>query len=400
MVEVTWDGQLLACEILRLSDDHSDLLFLQRALTTKPKATSATDSKVLQIARETTKSKKVSAAKGTAEVDPRSSRKRSKSKERNVPAPKKTATGRKAASVIARFCEEEEGDPSSQKLTTGGDEEALQIKDRADPGKKDRMASHGEDLAESDKESLEVDSVQMPYFPEVTFLSANSSCTMDDTPDIAAAGASCKRSMLIDDPIPSPVWQTSTPLHRVSSTLQDPKLTRLAEQVNDIWEWMQALKSHHSFLPLCRPAEPKSPPSCPLAPEVLTPVNHPTIPAATSLAPLSPVLPKDPHTLPPTTLSPATVCEARDSATSVPNYALSLVRKLFTEEEMKVGNCKGVKGKHPLDPQRLKFVKQEVAKHPEVIAIKFNTYWKRDCIRAIDEGCRRLNRSVKSASNV
>ena len=77
------------------------------------------------------------------------------------------------------------------------------------------------------------------------------------------------------------------------------------------------------------------------------------------------------------------------------NLALSLVRELYTEEEMRTSNCRGVKGKNKLDIYRLNYVKKQIFFYSTVPPTDFERFWKKDCISAIDEGCRRLRRAHK-----
>ncbi|XP_038055781.1 formin-like protein 6 [Patiria miniata] len=312
--------------------------------------------------------------------------------------------------------------------------------------------------------------VQIPFFPDVSFLSTDSSRILDDIPDLAfdSVGGTFSRPMPDPEPIPwSPALPSSTPLAMHRGQRHEEKMTKMASQLNDIWEWLQDWRSLQTFPPtlpynqtarqasppaptvtsptqplsspaqppipatqpsnirppvlptLTTPSQPWRPPTQPLRPptqplrpptqplrpptlpvspptQTVRPPTQPVRPPTQLLSPRPPILPVNPSALPSASLSPSTVSNARDNSTSIPNYALSLVRKLFTEEEMKGGNCRGVKGKRPLDPSRLTMVRQEVLKHPEVVPGKFPNFWKTICTRAIDEECRRLNRSNKS----
>ena len=83
---------------------------------------------------------------------------------------------------------------------------------------------------------------------------------------------------------------------------------------------------------------------------------------------------------------------------SIGNFAVQLLRHIFTQSELDNKNCTGTRGKEAVDPDRLRFVKETVY---DVYAIsadeKLNT-WKH-CIRAIDEYLRRPKRMAKSSLN-
>ena len=83
---------------------------------------------------------------------------------------------------------------------------------------------------------------------------------------------------------------------------------------------------------------------------------------------------------------------------SIGNFAVQLLRTIFTQSELDNKNCTGTRGKEAVDPDRLRFVKETVF---DVYAIasdeKLNT-WKH-CIRAIDEYLRRPKRMAKSSLN-
>ena len=73
-----------------------------------------------------------------------------------------------------------------------------------------------------------------------------------------------------------------------------------------------------------------------------------------------------------------------------------MVRQLYTAEERKCSNVKGKLGKHPLDPVRLAIVRKSALEmYPLATGEREETVW-RQCIKAIDEVCRRLNRYNKT----
>ncbi|XP_071798233.1 uncharacterized protein [Asterias amurensis] len=109
-----------------------------------------------------------------------------------------------------------------------------------------------------------------------------------------------------------------------------------------------------------------------------------------NVTPLSPpVLAIDQPSLP---LTPSRVSELKGDSRSEPNFALALVRELFTRAEMAKSNCRGVRGNSKLDPIKLAAVKRYVQKYSTVVPSKFERYWTKECVTAIDEGCRRMRR--------
>ena len=84
--------------------------------------------------------------------------------------------------------------------------------------------------------------------------------------------------------------------------------------------------------------------------------------------------------------------ELKAGSCSEENFALALVRLLFSEKEMGECNCRGVRGKKQLDPNRIATVKRLTAKSSSRSPTQFAAFWQKECIVAIDEGCRRLRR--------
>ena len=145
-------------------------------------------------------------------------------------------------------------------------------------------------------------------------------------------------------------------------------------------------------------------PHLPTQPQPLTP-HLPTQPQ-----PLTPHLPTQPqpllHHLPsqsqpqpyrhhqkkPLAISPSVVKQCNNISTSRKNFAVNLVRKMFSTQERMTSNCAGKKGKDALDPTRLELVKKHVfSEWPLKPGSDGRKEWK-DCIQAIDEAGRRLNR--------
>ena len=73
-----------------------------------------------------------------------------------------------------------------------------------------------------------------------------------------------------------------------------------------------------------------------------------------------------------------------------------MVRRLYTVEERKCSNVKGKLGKRPLDPVRLAIVQRSALEvYPLATGEREDTVWWQ-CIKAVDEVCRRLNRYNKT----
>lgn len=86
------------------------------------------------------------------------------------------------------------------------------------------------------------------------------------------------------------------------------------------------------------------------------------------------------------------IFQIRNTSCSRKNLCANLVRELFTHEEMKTSNVKGVLGKHQLDPKKMQFVEKTAFQlFPLQESETIKKAWA-SCTRAIDEACRRLNR--------
>ncbi|KAL9973207.1 hypothetical protein ACROYT_G019627 [Oculina patagonica] len=93
-------------------------------------------------------------------------------------------------------------------------------------------------------------------------------------------------------------------------------------------------------------------------------------------------------------ISQEELTQIKCKACSIGNFAVQLLRQIFTQSELDNKNCTGTRGKEAVDPDRLRFVKETVF---DIYAIaadeKLNT-WKH-CVRAIDEYLRRPKRMAK-----
>ena len=84
--------------------------------------------------------------------------------------------------------------------------------------------------------------------------------------------------------------------------------------------------------------------------------------------------------------------EVRTKSCSRKNCAANLVRSVFTPDEMRSSNVRGVLGKQKLDKGKIAWTKSNVFRlYPLLETETEKTAWA-GCIRSIDEACRRLNR--------
>ena len=87
--------------------------------------------------------------------------------------------------------------------------------------------------------------------------------------------------------------------------------------------------------------------------------------------------------------------DMKPQSSSRPNFAARLVRSLYTIEERKTSNVKGILGKNKLSPTRLGRIKNATMQmYPCISGENEVTAW-RACCKAVDETCRRLNRKGK-----
>ena len=85
-------------------------------------------------------------------------------------------------------------------------------------------------------------------------------------------------------------------------------------------------------------------------------------------------------------------------ASSRRNFALRLANLLYSEEERRVLNCSGSKGKERLDETKLTYIQGEVMKFwPPDSRGTQDEAW-RECIKAIDEGGRALVKKLKNSA--
>ena len=79
---------------------------------------------------------------------------------------------------------------------------------------------------------------------------------------------------------------------------------------------------------------------------------------------------------------------------SRPNFALTLVTKFFTEEVRLVSNVSGQRGKNPLDKDVISAIKVASFRMWPLKSSENDMVAWRDCVKAIDEGGRRLRRKL------
>ena len=83
-----------------------------------------------------------------------------------------------------------------------------------------------------------------------------------------------------------------------------------------------------------------------------------------------------------------------NNSASRKHFSSMIVRAIFTEEERATSNVSGRK-KAKLDPHRIAFVKQKVFQmYPMLAGESADKAWA-ECVVAIDEANRRLNRKSK-----
>ena len=77
------------------------------------------------------------------------------------------------------------------------------------------------------------------------------------------------------------------------------------------------------------------------------------------------------------------------------NFAVNLVRQLFTEDERRISNVAGKMNKHKMDVSRIAAVKASALQlYPVDVGETIEKAWA-SCIKSIDESNRRLNRCPK-----
>ena len=128
-----------------------------------------------------------------------------------------------------------------------------------------------------------------------------------------------------------------------------------------------------------------------------TSVTPPALPSTPVSALLPPSLPSQLHQHVSPQLSSqhlaGLVNEVRLQSCSRSNFCANMVRRLYTREERMQSNVRGKLGKRQLDPGRLALVQQTALQvYPLGTGEREEVIW-RHCIKAIDESCRRLNRS-------
>ena len=143
----------------------------------------------------------------------------------------------------------------------------------------------------------------------------------------------------------------------------------------------------------CYPTQLSTPaPNASLAPDAsLNSVISPPVLASTLASSLPPTLQFQPQ------LSSqhitGLVNEVRLQSCSSSNFCSNMVRRLYSVEQRKHSNVRGKLGKSKLDPTRLAVVHQTAFQvYPLATGEREETVW-RHCIKAIDESCRRLNRT-------
>jgi len=94
-------------------------------------------------------------------------------------------------------------------------------------------------------------------------------------------------------------------------------------------------------------------------------------------------------------LSYSAVKALKTQSTSIPNFALKLAQKLFTEEERTTSNCAGTKGKRKFDEEKIDVIYRHVFEGFLVDKHARKYYWKK-CRDAINEAGRRKPKQKKT----
>lgn len=135
-----------------------------------------------------------------------------------------------------------------------------------------------------------------------------------------------------------------------------------------------------------------------------TPIHRPPQSSAASFnTAISPHVPPSPSSLlpPAIPLQPqlssqhaGIANEVRLQSCSRSNFCANMVRQLFMMEERMCSNVRGKLGKSQLDPARIAIVRQAALQmYPLGTGEREEIVW-RQCIKAIDESCRRLKRNT------
>ena len=96
------------------------------------------------------------------------------------------------------------------------------------------------------------------------------------------------------------------------------------------------------------------------------------------------------------TLSARTVTSIREQSCSRQNFAVNMVRALYTQDERTQSNVSGRKGKMKLEPQKMGMVKVSTFQmYPCGVGETAEKAWGM-CIKSIDESCRRMYRKDRA----
>lgn len=91
----------------------------------------------------------------------------------------------------------------------------------------------------------------------------------------------------------------------------------------------------------------------------------------------------------------------KSKSCSIGNFATNLVKLLFTKEEIQNKNCTGTRGKEPLDPEKLAFVKYCTFRlYTKYDMFEKENVWRKKCVVSIDEYLRRGNRARANSRSV
>ena len=190
--------------------------------------------------------------------------------------------------------------------------------------------------------------------------------------------------------------EVKSPIHfHHSQELQDD-IKEIKATVSEIKQLIEAQSAFHhrsqSFYFQPQPQPHYQPPSIPAYPNYEPPwLQEDYTPPP--LPPTLPALTTDQEDIPELTTS--FLMNLRLDSCSRANFAAKLARSLFSEEERKTSNVKGVLGKKKLDPKRMLKIKENVFQiWPCETGETQLSSWSQ-CCKAIDEAGRRLSRTTR-----
>ena len=162
-------------------------------------------------------------------------------------------------------------------------------------------------------------------------------------------------------------------------------LKHIADQQKKVLDRFDALISVLSGNPESASPLPEEPPATIQSLNPTPPSNPPSSP---SVQPSPPQSGQDPREY------DSTLLHLRSRSTSEKNFAVQLVRHFFTPQELDGRNVRGIGNKLPLDPDKIRKIKEIIFRFYPSSAAQQDFLW-RECRKAIDSFLR--NRKVTEA---